>query len=80
MYISNLKIKNYRNFLDLEINVKPFTVIIGENNSGKTNLLNALGLIFSGEIAFFKKRTLEVDDPGFGMLTFRDIYFYIFPP
>jgi putative ATP-dependent endonuclease of the OLD family len=69
MYISNLKIKNYRNFLDFEINLKPFTVIIGENNSGKTNLLNALGLIFSGEIAFFKKRTLEVDD-----INYKSIY------
>lgn len=62
MYISNLKIKNYRNFLDFEIDLKPFTVIIGENNTGKTNLLNALGLIFSSEIAFFKKRMLEVED------------------
>jgi predicted ATP-dependent endonuclease of OLD family len=62
MYISNLKIKNYRNFCNFEINLNPFTVIIGENNSGKTNLLNALGLIFSSEIAFFKKRVLEVDD------------------
>ena len=28
----------------------------------RLNLLNALGLIFSSEIAFFKKRILEVDD------------------
>lgn len=65
MYISNLTIKNYRNFLDFEINLHPFTVIIGENNSGKTNLLNALGLIFSSEIAFFKKRVLEIDDVNY---------------
>jgi len=62
MIIKKLKIKNYRNFRDFEIDLKPFTLIIGENNIGKTNLLNAIGLIFSQEITFFKKRMLEVDD------------------
>lgn len=62
MYISKLIIKNYRNFNDFEIKLKPFTLIIGENNIGKTNLLNAIGLIFSQDITFFKKRMLEIDD------------------
>lgn len=62
MYISNLTVKNYRNFKDFEINLKPFTLVIGENNIGKTNLLNAIGLIFSQDITFFKKRMLEIDD------------------
>lgn len=37
MYISNLKIKNFRNFGDqpFMINLQPFTLIIGENNIGK---------------------------------------------
>jgi putative ATP-dependent endonuclease of the OLD family len=64
LYISHLMIQNYRNFTNknFDIDLKPFTVIIGENNSGKTNLLNALGLIFNNEISFFKKRMLEIDD------------------
>jgi putative ATP-dependent endonuclease of OLD family len=62
MYISKVFIKNYRNFKNFEIKLKPFTLIIGENNIGKTNLLNAIGLIFSQDITFFKKRMLEVDD------------------
>ncbi|MDP4285524.1 MAG: AAA family ATPase [Bacteroidota bacterium] len=62
MYISKLNIKNYRNFKEFEIDLKPFTLIIGENNIGKTNLLNAIGLIFSQDITFFKKRMLEIDD------------------
>lgn len=65
MYISELKIENYRNFEDFEIPLNPFTLIIGENNSGKSNLLDALGLIFSQEITFFKKRILETDDINF---------------
>jgi len=64
MYISKLKIQNYRNFGDppFEVDLKPFTVVLGENNVGKTNLLNALGLIFSQEIMIFRKRILEIDD------------------
>jgi predicted ATP-dependent endonuclease of OLD family len=62
MYISHISIKNYRNFNDFEMDLKPFTLIIGENNIGKTNLLNALGLIFSQEISVFRKRVLTIED------------------
>ncbi len=62
MYISKVSIQNYRNFLSLELDVQPFTLIIGENNVGKTNLLNAIGLILSPDISFFQKRVLETDD------------------
>lgn len=62
MYIHKLRIQNYRNFQIAEINLQPFTLVIGENNVGKTNLLNAVGLIFSQEITIFKKRFLEIDD------------------
>lgn len=37
-------------------------MVIGENNTGKTNMLEALGLIFSQDITFFKKRILESED------------------
>jgi len=62
MYVSKLEIENYRNFKDFSINLKPLTQIIGENNIGKSNLLDSLGLIFSQEVSFFKRRTLEISD------------------
>ncbi|MES3017423.1 MAG: AAA family ATPase [Bacteroidota bacterium] len=64
MYICNLRIKNFRNFGEsaFDMPLKPFTLIIGENNIGKTNLLNALGLIFGQDITLSKKRILEIDD------------------
>lgn len=65
MIICKLTIENYRNFTSFEMELKKFTLIIGENNIGKTNLLNALGLIFSQEITFYKKRQLEIDDINF---------------
>lgn len=62
MYVKRLEISNYRNFKEFSIDFKPLTLIIGENNVGKSNLLDSLGLIFSQEVSFFKKRTLEVSD------------------
>lgn len=62
MIIEKLSIKNYRNFKEFEIKLKRFNLIIGENNIGKTNLLNALGLIFNPDISFYQKRMLEIDD------------------
>ena len=62
MYISRLSIQNYRTFRDFSIKLKPLTLIIGENNVGKSNLLDCIGLIFSQEVSYFKRRVLEVAD------------------
>ena len=62
MYISKLTIKNYRTFKDFCIKLKPLTLIIGENNVGKSNLLDCIGLIFGQEVSYFKRRVLEVAD------------------
>lgn len=50
------------------MNLKQFTLIIGENNIGKTNLLNALGLIFGQEISIHRKRVLTNEDFNYEML------------
>ena len=49
MYVKKLEISNYRNFKEFTIDLRPLTLIIGENNVGKSNLLDSLGLIFSQE-------------------------------
>jgi AAA15 family ATPase/GTPase len=70
MFISHVTIKNYRNFGDppFEIDLKPLTLILGENNIGKTNLISALGLIFSQEITVFRKRILDIDDINYSAI------------
>lgn len=56
MFISQIKIKNFRNFLEKEINFQEgVNVVIGHNNSGKTNLLRALDLVIGN--VFPKKLT-----------------------
>jgi len=62
MYIQNIKIKNYRNFSDFEMTFKDgLNVIIGTNNSGKTNLLRAIELMADPDsitIHDFNKNTI----------------------
>ena len=62
MYVSHLQINNFRNFTNFDIDLHPFTLIIGENNTGKSNLLEAICLILGQEITIYKKRVLEIDD------------------
>ncbi|PGT78741.1 ATP-dependent endonuclease [Bacillus sp. AFS040349] len=64
MYISHISIKNYRNFGNepFKTKLKKFTTIIGENNIGKTNLLESIGLILSQDITMLRKRMLQLDD------------------
>lgn len=47
MYITNLTIKNFRGIENLELNLnKGLNVLIGENNSGKTSVIDLLRLVF----------------------------------
>ncbi len=41
MYISNIKLKNWRNFREVNVDLRTRVFIIGPNASGKFNLLDA---------------------------------------
>lgn len=62
MYIRTVEIENYRAFKNFEIKFSPLSVIIGENEAGKTNLFDALALpLNNNDISFNKKRLLVSD-------------------
>jgi putative ATP-dependent endonuclease of OLD family len=62
MYISKLEIQNYKSFLNFDIKYnKGLSVIIGENNIGKSNMLDAMALIFISNNGW-KRRHLTQDD------------------
>ncbi|SEJ69654.1 ATP-dependent nuclease [Bacillus thuringiensis] len=62
MYISDVRIINYRNFSDFKVSLNEgLSIIIGENNGGKSNFLEALNLIFNNNYSL-RKRTLEQED------------------
>ncbi|MEK6259029.1 MAG: AAA family ATPase [Planctomycetota bacterium] len=71
MYIRRLSIQNYRNFGEpaFVLPLKQFTLILGENNIGKTNLLNALCLLFGGDLSVAQSRILELDDFNYASVT-----------
>ncbi|MBP9811865.1 AAA family ATPase [Candidatus Gracilibacteria bacterium] len=49
MYISRVIIKNFRTFIDFDIELNQnLQIIAGANNSGKSNFLRALNLFFNG--------------------------------
>lgn len=67
MFISRLFIKNFRNLrhFDAEIGAG-VTCFIGENNSGKTNLFQALRLVLDGNISA-QRRRLQPEDLSAGL-------------
>lgn len=71
MFITKLSIQNYRNFGEpaFVLPLKRFTLILGENNVGKTNLLNALCLLFGGDLSVAQSRMLELDDFNYESVT-----------
>jgi len=69
MKIEKVIIQNYRNFKNFEIELHQFNVIIGENNIGKTNLLNAISLILTPDITYLQRRVLELEDINYQAVT-----------
>lgn len=60
-YISKVKIKNFRNFIDEEVTLNHKQVIIGENNVGKTNFIRALQLILDPQLSDEDRNLQESD-------------------
>lgn len=60
--ISRLIIKNYRNLRNIDIHLSDTVALIGENNSGKSNLLRAVTLPFLTDEAGFSGKNLSWTD------------------
>lgn len=61
LYISRVVIKNYRNFKDLDVDLQHKSVIVGENNVGKTNFIRALQLILDPSLSDEDRMLSESD-------------------
>ena len=61
MHISRLSIENFRNFKHLDVSLGEKTVVVGENNVGKSNLFFALRLLFDPGLPDIA-RQLRVED------------------
>ena len=73
MKISRLIIKNYRNLKDIDICLGETVVLIGENNSGKSNLLRAATLPFLTDESSFSGKSLSWIDINY---TAKEKYYH----
>ncbi|MGA2532722.1 MAG: ATP-dependent endonuclease [Candidatus Aminicenantales bacterium] len=48
MKMTHLRIENYKGLREIDVPLSQFVCLIGENNSGKSSVLQALSLFFSG--------------------------------
>jgi len=62
MYISRIVVRNFRNFAHLDVQLlNGVTCVIGENNTGKTNLLRAIRLAVDANLSSQYRQLLEHD-------------------
>lgn len=52
MHISRIRVRNFRNLADIDLRLHPGAVFVGENRSGKSNLLHALRLILDPSFSY----------------------------
>ena len=65
MHLSRIVIRNFRNFASLDVKLQDgVTCIIGENNTGKTNLLHALRLATDTNLSSSYRTLLHHDIRG----------------
>ncbi|WP_165062949.1 ATP-dependent endonuclease [Adlercreutzia sp. ZJ154] len=69
MKISELHIKGFRNFINETIHFNDKTLIIGGNDTGKTNLLYALRILFDPSLS---SRNLELSSTDFNIYSCAD--------
>lgn len=62
MYINKVKINNYRSFRSFEAQLQKLTIVVGENDKGKTNFFTALSLPLSGNQIDFNQKRLSISD------------------
>ena len=67
MFLSRIQVKEFRNFHDFDVRLGPSSVVVGENNVGKSNLVFALRLVLDPRV-LDSSRMLREEDFWTGLL------------
>lgn len=59
--ITHVRIQNFRSFLDAEVDLEPFSLVVGANGSGKTNLLRFFEVVMQKNIRDLMLGRIEVN-------------------
>ena len=86
--LDKVHIQRLKKFQDLEVHLRPFTVLMGENSSGKTTILQAINLALS---SFFIHQFIYTDSsnnlkikkkgvglaslPGLNISDYREVFY-----
>lgn len=62
VFISNVEIKNFRNFRNVNVELFPFSILIGENDTGKSNFIKAINLVLFNKSQNYYSKILYSDD------------------
>ncbi|MET4610619.1 putative ATP-dependent endonuclease of OLD family [Rhodococcus sp. PvR044] len=66
--LSRIAVKNFRNLVDIDVPLTRHTVIVGENRSGKSNLMHAMRLVLDNTLSGDQRR-LQPEDFWDGLAT-----------
>ncbi len=61
LYITRVKVINFRSLAHAEINLASYTALVGLNDSGKSNLLRALNLFFNNQTDIDQPLNFDLD-------------------
>ena len=63
MNLSRIKIHNFRSILDANFDLEKYSILVGENNAGKTNIITALRIFYEDDIKFEAKNDFPKCNP-----------------
>lgn len=63
MQLQKVKIHNFRSVLDADFDLGKYSLLVGENNAGKTNIITALRIFYEDDIKFDSKNDFPKCNP-----------------
>lgn len=64
MQLQKVKIHNFRSILDADFDLEKYSLLVGENNAGKTNIITALRIFYEDDIKFDAKNDFPKCNPA----------------
>jgi putative ATP-dependent endonuclease of the OLD family len=62
--VKEVRINNFRSHKDTKVELEPLTLLVGQNNSGKTTFLRALAIALNSDRKFINKDDLFINSDG----------------
>lgn len=60
MRATRLRIHNFRSLKDVDIELRPYSLIVGPNNAGKSNTIDAIRVFYEKDITFEIERDFPI--------------------